>query len=430
MRICVIGAGVVGSYLASRFAKDGYEVAVIDSDRLKVESLTSRLDILGIECNALELKCLEQVKEFEIFIVVTDREEINLAIAAILRGLLKKDKVLIRVNSNVLAAPPIRELLGIEAVNTTAEIISNITDIINFPFALSVARFEKGKLFLIKYQVKTDDIFSGRRLSEFKALREKIPFTVAAVEREGKVIIPKGKTILYPNDKIYIAVRERDVKGLFEELFIELKPISNVFILGYSNLVVELLKRIRDIEGLKIKFVDPDISNCEEIAGQFPDVSVLHSEVTNVKLLKSEGIEDADVAIAITEDEENNILFGILSKRLGAKKAVALVAHPEYESIIESIGIDSPVVPRKLIASKVYRNLSHRGLVEMFELQENVEVFEKELGKEFEGRLLSDIPTKECPLVLGIKRENEVEIAIGNTVLREGDVIICIRELE
>jgi len=429
MKICVIGAGVVGSYLASRFAKDGYEVAVVDFDKLKVESLTGRLDILGIECNALELKCLEQVKDFEIFIVVTDKEEINLAISAILRGLLKKDKVLIRVNSNVLAAPPIRELLGIEAVNTTAEIISNITDIINFPFALSVARFEKGKLFLIKYQIKTDDIFSGRQLSEFKALREKIPFTIAAVEREGKVIIPKGKTILYPQDKIYIAVRERDVKGLFEELFIKFTPVNNIFILGYSSLVVELLKRISDMEGLKVKFVDPDISNCEEIAGHFPDVSVLHSEVTNVNLLKAEGIEDADIAISITDDEENNILSCILSKRLGAKKVVALVAHPEYESIIESIGIDSPIVPRKLIASKVYRNLSHRGLVEMFELQENIEVFEKELGEEFDGKLLSDIPQKECPLVLGIKREDEIEIAIGNTMLRKGDVIICIREI-
>ncbi len=429
MKICVIGAGVVGSYLASRFAKDGYEVAVVDFDKLKVESLTGRLDILGIECNALELKCLEQVKDFEIFIVVTDKEEINLAISAILRGLLKKDKVLIRVNSNVLAAPPIRELLGIEAVNTTAEIISNITDIINFPFALSVARFEKGKLFLIKYQIKTDDIFSGRQLSEFKALREKIPFTIAAVEREGKVIIPKGKTILYPQDKIYIAVRERDVKGLFEELFIKFTPVNNIFILGYSSLVVELLKRISDMEGLKIKFVDPDISNCEEIAGHFPDVSVLHSEVTNVNLLKAEGIEDADITISITDDEENNILSCILSKRLGAKKVVALVAHPEYESIIESIGIDSPIVPRKLIASKVYRNLSHRGLVEMFELQENIEVFEKELGEEFDGKLLSDIPQKECPLVLGVKREDEIEIAIGNTMLRKGDVIICIREI-
>jgi len=430
MKICIVGAGVVGSYLATRLSRDGYEVAVIDRESSKVESLTGRIDILGIDCNALELGCLEKVKDFDLFIVVTDREEINLAISVILRSLLKKERVIIRVNSNVLAAPPIRELLGIETVNTTAEVISNITDIINFPFALSVARFEKGRLFIVKYQVKTDDIFSGKQLSEFSALRREIPFTVAAVEREGKVIIPKGSTILYPDDRIYIAVREKDVKSLFKELFIEFKPVSSVFILGYSTLVVELLKRVADMENLKVKFIDPDLSKCEEIAGLFPNVSVLHSEITNVKLLESEGISDADVAVAITDDEEDNILSCILSKRLGAKKAVALVAHPEYESIIESIGIDSPVVPRKLIASKVYRSLSHRGLSEMFELRENVEVFEKELGEEFDGKLLSDIPSKDCPLILGIKRGSDVNIAVGNSVLKRGDVIICIREVK
>ncbi|WP_456397455.1 NAD-binding protein [Desulfurobacterium sp.] len=427
-KVCIIGAGVVGSSLAKKLAVSGYEIAVIDKNGAKIEDLTSTLDIMGIDCDATEVGCLDKVKDFELFIVVTDSDERNIAIAAILKSFFKKEKIIIRVSKNAFAAPPIKELLGVEPVNILTEVITKIIDTIRFPFARSVVRFEKGKLILLNYMVSSEDIFAGKQIKELQALRKLIPFTIAALERDGKVTIPDGDTIVYPGDSLFFVIKEEDIKVFQEHLLKNAEPVRLAFILGHSKFTVELLKRIADFEGLKIKLVEPDLQKCEEIAGEFPNIDVLHGEVTDVELLKSEGIDKAGLVIAITEDEENNVLSCILAKKLGAKKAAALIAHSEYENIIESIGIDTPIVPRKLLASRVYTTLSSKSLLDVFELRENIEILEMQVGSEWDGKQISEIKCKECPLVLALKRGNDIQVVGGDTVVKKGDILICIRQ--
>jgi len=427
-KVCIIGAGVVGSSLARKLTHSGYEVAVIDYNSTKIEDLTSTLDIMGIDCDATEVKCLDKVKDFDLFIVVTDSDERNIAIAAILKAFFKKEKIIIRVSKNAFAAPPIKELLGVEPVNILTEVITKIIDTIRFPFAMSVVRFEKGKLILLSYKVSSEDIFAGKQIKELQALRQLIPFTIAALERDGEVTVPKGDTIVYPGDVIFFVIKEEDVKMFQEHLLRNAEPVKLLFILGYSKFTNELLRRIVDLEGLKIKLVEKDLQKCEEIAGEFPEIDVLHGEVTDVDLLKSEGIDKAGLVVAITEDEEDNVLSCILAKKLGAKRAAALIAHTEYENIIESIGIDTPIVPRKLLASRVYTTLSSKSLLDVFELRDNLEIVEIEVGKEWDGKKIMEIKCKECPLVLALKRGTEIEVVGGDTVVKEGDILICIRE--
>ncbi len=427
-KVCIIGAGIVGSSLAKKLTHSGYEVAVIDYNDTKIEDLTSTLDIMGIDCDATEVKCLDKVKDFELFIVVTDSDERNIAIAAILKAFFKKEKIIVRVSKNAFAAPPMKELLGIEAVNILTEVITKIIDTIRFPFAMSVVRFEKGKLILLNYKVSSEDIFAGKEIKELQALKQLVPFTIAALERDGKVVIPKGGTIVYPEDIIFFVIKEEDVKLFQEHLLRNAEPIKLLFILGHSKFTNELLKRIIGLEGLKIKLVEKDLQKCEEIAGEFPEIDVLHGEVTDVELLKSEGINNAGLVVAITEDEEDNVLSCILAKKLGAKRAAALISHTEYENIIESIGIDTPIVPRKLLASRVYTTLSSKSLLDVFELRDNIEIIEIKVDKEWNEKRIADIKYKDCPLILALKRQTEIQVVDGNTQVREGDILICIRE--
>ncbi len=429
-RICIIGAGVVGSYLAKRLSNEGYEIAVIDVNSSKIETLTANLDILGLNCDALDLKCLEDVKDYDLFIIVTDSDEKNICIASILKAFFKKEKLIIRVSKNVFAAPPIKELLSVDAVNVLTEVITKIIDVIRFPFAQTSVRFEKGKLILFKYKVETTDSFSGKQIKDFVEIRKKIPFTIAAIERDGKIILPKGDTFIYSDDLLFFVVEESHVKEFLKELLPQAEKIDLIFILGYSEFVNELLRRLAELEDIKVKFVDPDIRNCEAVASEFPNVSVLHGEITDIELLKSEGIEDAGLVIGITEDEENNILSCILAKRLGAKRAAALITHQEYEKIVESIGVDVPIVPRKLIASRVYSNLTTKGFLDVFELQEDLEILELKVREDWIGKTVKEVRFKECPLILGVKRGREVHVVRGTTKLKDGDILICVKVKE
>ena len=170
------------------------------------------------------------------------------------------------------------------------------------------------------------------------------------------------------------------------------------------------------------------MEKCERIAEEFPEVLVIHGKTTDEELLEREGISEADIVLSMTYSEEG-ILACILSKTLGAKKIVALVDKPEYEEISNLLGIDMTIVPRKLVARKVYQKIGHKGFIDIFELKKDVHVFEKKVGKDLDGEHISDI-FKENTLVLAVKRDNSLYIASGKTVLKEGDYLILMEARE
>ncbi|RUM87149.1 MAG: potassium transporter TrkA, partial [Thermovibrio sp.] len=256
-------------------------------------------------------------------------------------------------------------------------------------------------------------------------IRKKLPFTIVAIEREGKTIIPSGENFLFPGDVVYIAVKEEDAEKLPEALGIDYEPVKLVFVFGYSKFTEELLTQLTNFP-IKVKFISPDFEKCEEIAGKFPQVDVFHGEFSDAELLKEEGIERADLVISITDDEEANILSAVLSKQLGAKKSCALIFHPDYEGVVSSIGVDVPIVPRKLLASKVYRLLSRRKFLEIFELSRDLEVVEVKVDKELDGKKIKESDL--CYLVVAVKGRRGTEIAKGDTPLHEGDTLICIKK--
>ncbi len=426
MKICIIGAGLVGTSLAKKLSKENYEIAVIDIDKNKVENISLNYNVLGINCDAVDTNCLKKVKDYDLFIVVTDSDERNVAIAVLLRALFKKENMIVRVERQGFSAPPVKELLSSEMVNVTSETIQFILNIIKYPFASSLIRVENTDLMIVKYPAREDDEIVGKQIKELSPIREKVNFTVVAIERGKEAIIPNGADFIYPNDKVYIAIKQGDIENLFKLFGVKYKPVENVFVLGYSNLSEDLIEKLSKIEGISVKFIDPNISICQRISGEFPSISVFHCDLTDIASLKTEGIGNADLVVCLTDDEETNILSSIISKRAGAKKVMSLITHTEYEPIVDSIGIDTSIIPRKLVASKVYQKLTQRGISEIFELYKNVEITERPVTDEMEGKMISNLNDKKCKVIAGIKRNGSILLARGNTVIKKGDKLICV----
>jgi len=428
VKVCIIGAGVVGSYLAKKLSKENYEIAVVDCDASKLEQLTYNYDILAVNCDALNVNCLKEVENFELFVVVTESEEKNIAIATLLKALFKKDKIIIRVSNKAFSSPPVKELLGCEAVNILSETVQSVIYQIKYPFARGVVKLEKEGIVILVYAVGIDDFLAGKQIAELKEYRNEVPFTIVAIEREGKTVIPSGQTFIYPKDVVYVALKEEDVKRFVEVLKINYSPVKTVFVFGYSRFTEELLTKLSDFSDINVKFISPEMEVCEKISGQFPGVSVFHGEFTDMELLKEEKIGEADFSIAMTEDEETNILTSILAKRLGCKKVAALIMHPEYESLIGSIGVDVPLAPRKLLASKVYTQLSSKSILEFLEISEDLDIVEKMVSEKMDGVKVSEMDRDYCGLIIAVKRDREAEIVKGDTILHSGDIIVCVEK--
>ncbi len=427
MKVCIVGAGVVGSYLTKKLSREGFEVAVIDVDSSKLEVLSYNYDVMAVNCSALDVNCLKSVQDFDLFVVVTESDEKNLSIALLLKSLFKKERVIVRVSNKAFSSPPVKEFLRCEVVNILSETVQAVLNQVKYPFALDVVRLEKEEIVILKIKVSSESSLAGKQILELSSIREKLPFTIVAIEREGKTIIPSGTNFIYPGDILYIAVKEEDASELAGLLGIEFSPVKLIFIFGYSRFTEELLTQLSNLP-VKVRFVCSEIEKCEEISGKFSKVDVFHGEFSDMDFLKEEGIEKADLSISITEDEEQNILSAVLCKKLGVRKTLALIMHPEYESIVTSIGIDVPVIPRKLLASKVYRQLSHRKFIDIFEISEDLEVVEIKVPEKSLNRQIKDANL--CNLIVAVKKKSGTELAKGDTLLEAGDTLICIKKRE
>ncbi len=428
MKVCIVGAGVVGSYLARRLSRENHEVAVIDFDPSKLEQITYSYDVLTINCDALQVNCLKNVEEFDLFVVVTESDEKNLAIALLLKSLFRKERVVVRVSNKGFSSPPVKEFLKSEIVNILSETVQTILFQIKYPFSVSTLRLEGEGLIIFKYPLEVEDLLAGKQIKELKELRYVVGFTILAIERGNEVIIPSGEDFFYPGDRIYIVTKEQDAFRVAEALRLRIEPVNYVFVLGNSRFTEELIAKLSDFKNLKVKFFSPDIEACEAISGKYPNVYTFHGDLTDVELLKQEGIGDSDLTIAVSDDEETNILSGVLAKRLGSRKVCSLITHPEYETIVESIGIDVPLVPRKLLASKVYCQISSKGFLEMLELSERLEIVEMKTPKELSGKAVAEVGKKLGSLIFALRRNGETQLVRGDTVLQEGDVIISLEK--
>lgn len=424
MKICIIGAGVVGSFLAKKLSTEGYDIAVIDKDKKKVEDLQISTDVAAYNCDAFQEECINKVKDYDLYIVATNRDELNLSVALMLKSIYLKEKILVRVDKDILSKKEIEKFLNIEIINTFHEIYKNIENIIKYPFMTYFNELDEGNFIIFGYKVKKDDGLINRKISLLGKIREKIPFTIALIQRDNKTYLPTGNRVLLEDDEVYILVEKKHLNALIKELNIKFNPIKSVYFLGISELGISLLKKLSTLKSLNLKVFEPNITLCEKVAEILPDIIVLNTKLTDEDTLKNEGIDSADLVISPSYREEN-ILASILAKKLGAKKILALIEHPEYEEIAHSLGIDIPMVSRKLIARKVYRKIKHKGFIDIFELLKNVKVYEIAVNRKLSDKSISQISTGSF-VVLGIKRDNKMFIVSGNTILKKGDVLIVL----
>lgn len=422
MRICIIGAGVVGKYLAENLSKEGYEIAIIDKDRKKIIPVVENLDVLAVECDVLKDRCIYKLKDFDLFIVATDRDEVNISIALLLRAILKTPKIIVRTKETILSDREIASFLDIEIFDTYNEVITTIDNIIKYPSISSIYEFEDGKLVLFTYKIKKDDFLNGKRLIDLRDIRKTLKFTVALVERNNTKIIPSGSTQLLEGDNIYILLEKNNLHHWLGKFLIRNEIIRNIYILGYSKLGFHIIEHLYN--KFNIKVFEPDLKKCEELATRFPKILVLNTSLTDKETLIMEEIGNADLVISPSH-REDSILASILSKQLGAKKVMAVIENPEYERIISTLGIDIPIVSRKLIAKRVYRAIRHRRILDSFDLGEEISLKEILVDRELRDKKVHQI-SKENFIILSLERNGELYLVDGNTQLREGDILLVL----
>lgn len=435
MRIIIIGAGEVGYHIAQRLAVENKEVVVVDLDADSLRKLAEVSDVQTIRGSGSSPKILEDagIAQADIFLAVTDSDEINL-IACFFANMLNPSMTkLARVRHEMYTS--YKHLLGEDGagitkiINPDEEVVNSVLRLMSVPGAVEINEFAEGKIRLIGMYLPDESPMVGVKLMQ---LRERIGadvgFVIAALVRDDELIIPSGLDSVQKGDIVYFVCDIRDQDEILSRIGIDSEPVREVMIIGGGNIGFKLAKAL-DNKYYHTRLLESRQKRCEFLSERLDRPIVLMGDSTDQEILREENIQDMDMVIAVTGDEETNILTCLLAKSLGAKRTVTRVNNFGYMPLIQPIGIDYVVCPRQAAINSLLHFIRRGRIISSVNIRgeaaEALEVVANE-DSPIVGKAVMDINFPRGCLILCFQRGNEVIIPRGNTVVKPGDRLIII----
>ncbi len=434
MNILIVGTGQVGYFLCERLSEEGHQVTLIDRDQERLNRAQDRLNVLGIAGNGASAEVLEQggIKDVDIFIAVTDMDEVNILACLLAREYGVKTRIA-RVRSieySTQGAVLSKEKLGIDLlINPKDAVAEEMIKIASRHGAFDVAEFVEGQIQFLGYRIGEKSPLCDLTLKELGEIRGMYRFVVTAITRGDRTIIPRGDDTIMAGDSIFIIAHQNDlpaIQYLLQPEQEKARRVRRAFILGGSGIGLQIARELERMR-FDVHLIDRDEERCEYLASKLKSTMVIHTEGTDIRTLINEGIEGADVFMAVTSDDKTNILCSLLAKKHGARRGLALVNKPEYLNLAPSLGVDACVSPRLAAGAVILKHVRRGDVLSLATVEgSNAEVLELLLPQESSN---IDIPLKDLTFPRGaiigaIVRQKEYLIPTGDTVLKPRDRVV------
>jgi len=415
MEIIIVGAGKLGYKLAEAFAIEDNNVVMVDIKSSALDRADSQLDVLTVKGNGAQLSLLSSLKagSKDLLVAVTSSDEANILIASTAKRLGCK-KVAARVRnpeySNQIDF--VKKEMNIDYIaNPEQETAKEISKYLIKGKALHMEDFAEGRVVMTEFRAKNLPLAKNTVLKDLDLPSQML---IAAIQRDGGIIIPHGDTIIKESDLVYIIGEKKTVNNYCIECG---KPsikrgAKKVMILGGGKAGYYLAKNLIK-SGVQVKIVERSEERCRYLAEELPAALIIHGDGTDNHLLREENIGETDALVSLTGYDEENLLVALLAKKHGVEKVIAKVSRPNYVPIIEQLGIDVAINPVLIIASEILR-YTQGGRVAALSLL---------LGGEAE---VIEIITQENSSIVGkpLKALNLPKGLIVGAVVKNGDVII------
>ena len=376
-----------------------------------------------------------EVPKADVFIAVTEKDEINI-IASVIAKKLGAKYTIARVRSTDYSSQLefMTDSLGIDLViNPELEAAKDIKQNIDFPDALNVESFLDGRLKLVEFQIDEDSPIAGVSLFDFK--QKYFPhLLVCIIKREDKVIIPSGNNFIKAGDRIYITGSNSEIIKFQDALGKNNKKIKSAFIIGAGiishYLAQELLK-----DKIQVKIVELNPKKANKFSEYLPQATIINADGSNVDVLKEENFKNYDSCISITGIDEVNMFISIYAKKIGIKKIITKLNKLSFVDILGENSFQSIITPKKIIADnivKVVRSIASKkkNLIENLYRLENNKVEAVELLINSKSKVsnipLKDLKIKKNLIIAYIIRNNVAIFPKGTDVIKEGDRVIII----
>ncbi|MEA3411922.1 MAG: Trk system potassium transporter TrkA [Pseudomonadota bacterium] len=434
MKIIILGAGRVGSSLASSLVREGHDITVIDTRGDVLHELQDRVDLRTVTGVASHPDVLAQAgaADATLLIAVTNSDETNMVACQVSWTLFHTPTKIARVRSTEYMDSAVlftHESIPIDVLISPEMLVTDyVRRLIEHPGALQVLDFAGGRVQLVAVRAYYGGPLVGHELRTINQHMPGLQTRVAAIFRHGRAINPDGRTVIEPDDEVFFVAADRNIEAVTSELRKLDKPYKRVMLAGGGNIGIQLA---RMLEGqYQVKIIERDRRRADYLAENLHGTIVLEGDAADEELLIAENIENTDVFCALTNDDEANILSAMLAKRLGALKVMSLINRPSYVSLVESGIIDIAISPQQVTIGTLLTRVRRGDVVAVHSLRrgaaEAIEAVAHGDPKTSRvvGRRIEDIKLPEGTTIDAIVRGEEVVIAHHDTVIEAEDHVI------
>ena len=422
----------MGFNVASHLVNENKDVVVIDKDHEAIRRVSDNIDVQVVNGSGSSPISLDEagLKDAEILLAVTNSDEANLVACLVADILSPSTKKLARIRNadfdqyhdNFRKYAPHIDTL----INPEIEVVKTIDRMMNMPGVVDVGEFADGRIKFIAILLDKDARLAGTRLSELSSISEKQRPLIVAVIREEKLIIPGGKDRLLAGDLVYFICEEEKLLDTLTVFDKHAEPAERVLIIGGGKIGIRLA-RLLDEKPVYTKIIEKNPDRCAKLAERLNKVVVLHGDGSDQELLKEENIQDIDVVVTLTGDEEINILASLLAKQMGARKTITKISKFSYFPLMSTIGIEQVVSPRLSAINTILQHIRRGKVLSSISIKGEQAEFMEAVALETSdivGKPLKDISFPKGTLVAGIIRKKNFIIPTGDSIVNPNDMII------
>ncbi len=430
MNIIIIGAGDIGYNLAKMLSLEKHDIFLIEKSDKNFSQAAETLDVQVIKGSGTSYKVLEKagIKDTDLLISVTNSDEINLLSALIAKHYgVRRTVVRVKNREFLQAAAPINaKKFKIDLIIHPESVIAQgAVHLLKQSAATDFIEFAHGKIIVMGIQLDRSQNFFNIPLSDLAKQNPDFTFRVIAIHRKETTRIPGGNDVLLPNDRIYVMVARENVPDVIRITGKENVKFENIMILGGGQTGYHVARMLE--KDYNIKIIESNVDKSYQLADRLKRALVIKGDGLDLDLLAMEGIIDMDAFIAVTGNDETNIVSCLLAKHLRVPKIISMINRIDYLPIIPTIGIDSYISKQLLTINKILKFV-RRGIVENVASIPGIaaEIIEliPNIGTKITKKSLREIDFPKNAIVGAVMRGNQVFIPVGKDQIEPGDKVV------
>ena len=440
MNIIIVGCGKVGRVLTEQLNEAGNNVTVVDIIPARAAEVASRFDVMGVSGNGATHSVLlaANIEKADLLIAVTGSDERNLLCCLMAKKVGKNCQTIARVRSPQYNAeiPYLKGELGLAMViNPEYAAAAEIARVLQFPSAIKIETFVKGKIELLKFRLPEDSPLCGMAVKEI-APKLHCDVLVCTIERDNEAFIANGNFTFAARDVISIIADPKSAYNFFRKINYKAKPVNDVLIAGGGD-ITHYLCEMLEKSGISVTVIEKDVERANVLSDELPFINVIHEDAINQEVLRQENIDKAEAFVSLTNMDEENILLSLFAKSVSDAKIVTKINRIDFDNVIERLDLDTIIYPKNITSEIIVRYVramkktigtNLETLYQVIKGKVEAAEFNIETDCALTAAPLMKLNLKPGVLVAAIVRNRKVLIPRGSDQLQIGDSVVVVSD--